>query len=78
MATVATDADFVARITAVAQMAKMSGFEDVAAWMQARLGEHIRESRPQRRRGVDVTLGRINRRVRLDAARVRDLMKDGE
>lgn len=72
------DADFVARITHIAQMAKASGYEDVCSWIGRHLAFEIREDRPRRKRGIEVTLGRINRRVKLDEARVKQLMRDGE
>lgn len=72
------DADFIARITHVAQKAKTDGYEDVAAWMQKHLAYSIRDDRPKRKRGIEVTLGKINRRVKLDEARVKQLLRDGE
>lgn len=72
------DQDFAGRITYIAQIAKSSGYEDVSAWMQRMLAATIREERPKRKRGTEVTLPKINRKVRLDADRVKELMRNGE
>lgn len=66
--------DLIAKLTALAN----SSDPEVKAWIGRHLAFDIREDRPKRRRGMDVTLARTNRRVKLDAARVKQLMRDGE
>jgi hypothetical protein len=72
------DKELIASLTRISQRLKAEGLEREATWIARCIAVQIREERPRRKRGQEVTLGKINRRVRLDADRVRELMRSGE
>lgn len=71
----ARNARLIAKLT---EIANTCNDDEVKAWIGQHLAYSIRDERPRRKRGIEVTLGCINRRVKLDAARVKQLMENGE